>query len=219
MKKHLLILLLSLLSFYGFSQSITWSAPVSVAASSNDNMHPRIALDGSNDPVVVWGSDAMGGRAMFARWNGTAFASPVALNPMSLPVFTDSWAGPDIAAHGDTIYAVMKNQPEDTGRVYLVRSFDGGQNWSAPIAVTVITDTSRFPTITTNVSGNPIVGYMQFGANFTEPRYVVSKSNNFGNTFNPPLKASTGSGEVCDCCPSSLVCTGNTVFHRSLPCF
>lgn len=209
--KKLLLIALTFVSSNSIAQTITWSAPVSVAPSSSGNMHPRIALDGSKDPVVIWGNSAMGGRAMFARWNGTAFATPVALNPMTLPVFTASWAGPNIAAHGDTLYTVMKNQPEDTGRVYMVRSFDGGQNWAAPAAISSITDTSRFPIVTTDVTGNPTVGYMQFDSNFLNARYITRYSNNFGASFTSPVRASTLSGEVCNCCPASVIRSGNTV--------
>jgi len=209
--KRLLLIALTLVSANAIAQTITWSAPVSVAPSSDGNMHPRIALDGSKDPVVIWGNSAMGGRAMFSRWNGTTFATPVALNPMTLPVFTASWAGPNIASHGDTLYAVMKNQPEDTGRMYIVRSFDGGQNWAAPVAISGITDTSRFPTVTTDASGNPTVGYMQFDMGFGGARYVVSNSNNFGTSFNTSVMASNASGDVCDCCPASVLRSGNTV--------
>jgi hypothetical protein len=209
--RSLLLITLILFGVSSVAQTITWSAPVSVAPSSNGNMHPRIALDGSKDPVIVWGSSSMGGQAMFSRWNGSSFTTPTALNPMALPVSVFSWAGPNIASHGDTLYAVMKNQPEDTGRMYIVRSFDGGQNWAAPVAISAITDTSRFPTVTTDVTGNPTVGYMQFDQGFGGARYVVSNSNNFGTSFNTSVMASNSSGDVCDCCPASVVRSGNTV--------
>lgn len=209
--RNYLLVAITLISINSTAQTITWSAPVSVAPSSNGNMHPRIALDGSKDPVVVWGSAAMGGRAMFSRWNGTAFATPVALNPMTLPVFTASWAGPDLAAHGDTLYAVMKNEPEDTAKMYIVRSFDGGQNWSAPMQIGTGMDTSRFPTVVTDASGNPMVGYMQFDSNFSAARYVVTKSANFGTSFSSPVMAGNIDGEACDCCPGSLIRSGNTM--------
>ena len=209
--RNLLLITLTLLSFSSFAQTITWSAPISVAPSSNSNMHPRIALDGSKDPVVVWGNTAMGGRAMFARWTGTMFAAPVALNPMTIPVMTASFAGPDIASKGDTMYAVMKNTPEDTGKIYVVRSFDGGQNWSTPMALATGMDTNRFPTITTDATGNPTVGYMEFDLGFSGARYVSAKSTNYGTSFTPAVMASNMLGDVCDCCPASLVRSGNTV--------
>jgi hypothetical protein len=174
-------------------------------------MHPRIALDGSKDPVVLWGNSGMGGQAMFARWNGTTFTAATALNPMNLPVFTASWAGPIIAAFGDTLYAVMKNQPEDTGRMYIIRSFDGGQNWAAPVAISGITDTSRFPTLATDPMGNPTVAYMQFDEGFGGARWVVSRSNDFGASFTTSVMASNIDGDVCDCCPGTVIRSGNRV--------
>src|SRR5438105_4883526 len=123
MKKYLLFLfVLSCLFSYGQS-GITWSSAITVASSGYDNMHPRVALNANGDPMVLWGNSS--NKVYFARWNGAAFSTPVALNPASMPCFTASWAGPDFASKGDTVYAVFKETPEDSlHHIYAVHSFN-----------------------------------------------------------------------------------------------
>jgi len=198
-----------------FSQSnISWNMAMSVASSSSGNNHPRIATDANGNPLVLWWHAS---RAMFSRWNGTAFTAPVLINPASMTVAGAGWMGPDIAAHGDTVYVVFKQSPEgsDSSHIFCARSFDGGQTFNTPVRVDNIADSlSRFPTVTTDDSGNPIIGFMKFNSSFLESRWVVARSSDFGNTFSIDTKASGWSSPtsvICDCCPGALVSTANTV--------
>ena len=198
-----------------FAQNgITWNAGINLAPSSSGNEHPRIAVDGSNNPMVIWHHTSS---AMFSRWNGTSFTAPVMLNPAWMTIAGASWMGPDIATHGDTVYVVFKQTPEasDTCHIYCVSSFDGGISFNAPVVVDHISDSiSRFPTVTTDDAGNPLVGFMKFNSSFAEARWVVAKSNDFGNTFSLDVKASgwsSGVATVCDCCPGSLASANNKV--------
>ena len=192
---------------------ITWSMGMNISTNTYSNMHPRITLDRSGNPLVIWGrmSDAS---VFFSRWSGTMFTTPVKLNG-TLSVAAASWMGADIASHGDTIYVVMKEIPEaDTARhIYIVKSFDGGMTFSSPLQVDHIADSiSRFSTITTDATGNPIVAFMKFDSFFGDSRWVVTKSTDYGNTFSTDVKASGwgNSAEVCDCCPGAIVSSGNT---------
>jgi hypothetical protein len=209
--KNLILITAYLYSLGVAAQDVTWTTPVSIGSNAFGNLHPRIVLDRSGDPMVLWGSAA--GNAMFSRWSGSSFTNPVALNSSSGLVFTAHWAGPDIGNHGDTVYVIYKQAPEtdSSKRIFLVRSFDGGQNFSAPVRVDFIGDSlSRFGTVTTDASGNPIVAYMKFNASFGDPRYVVTRSHDYGLSFMPDTKASgfTG-GETCDCCPGELINAGS----------
>jgi hypothetical protein len=213
MIKSVLTSICLLLSVTTFSQSgITWGMGMNLATSSSGNDHPRIVTDASGSPLVLWGH---ANRAMFSRWNGTAFTSPVMLNPMSMTVAEASWMGPDLATHGDTIYVVFKQSPEgDTSsHIQLLRSFDGGQNFSGPFQVDQIGDSiSRFPTVTTDEIGNPIVAFMKFDPTFGSARWAVSRSTDFGTSFTTDVKASGWSSvtsTVCDCCPGAIVYSGN----------
>ncbi len=204
-----------LICLSGFGQnSISWKMTENIASNSFGNSHPRMALDGKGNPMVIWGrmSD---GSVMFVGWNGSAFTTPVKLNPTWLKVATASWMGPDIASKGDTVYVVVKRTPEssDTNHIFLLRSLNGGVSFDAPVRVDDIADSiSRFPTVTVDALGNPIVAFMKFNSSFLESRWVVARSTDFGKTFSKDVKASGYSGvnaEVCDCCPGAIVSSGN----------
>jgi len=191
---------------------ITWSAPLTVAGSSSGNEHPRIVLNAAGNPLILWGHV---NRAMFSRWNGTSFTTPTMLNTAAIGVAGASWMGPDIASKGDTVYVVMKRIDEaiDTNRIFIVHSFDDGATFSAPVQLAFISDSlSRFPTVTIDDSGNPIVGFMKFDSSFTRSSWWVTKSSDYGMTFPIEVQASGWSGgDVCDCCPGSIISSGNTV--------
>ncbi len=211
--KNLLFVFTLLSSVYSVAQSgITWNSGLNIAANTYSNMHPRLCVDGSGNPMVIWGR--MNDQSVFfSKWNGSTFSTPLKLND-TLTIATASWMGPDIASHGDTVYVVMKQTPEaDTSsHIYLVRSFDGGITYSLPQRVDFIADSiSRFPTITTDSAGNPVVAFMKFNNSFMESRWVVLKSTDYGATFSIDVKASGwgGSGGVCDCCPGAVISSGN----------
>jgi len=190
---------------------ITWSPAVNVASSSSGNLHPRIVLDAAGNPLILWGH---ANRAMFSKWNGTSFTTPVLINPGAVQVFAASWAGPDIASNGDTVYVVYKVTPEDTNHIFLSHSYDGGNNFSATERVDFIGDSAcRFPTVAVDESGNPVVAFMKFNTGFIEARWAVTKSTDFGFTFTPDVPANVLSGgQVCDCCPGSILSNANQVF-------
>ena len=172
------------------------------------NLHPRIAMDRHNNPMVVWGDE--NGKAWFAKWGGETFSSPVYIGPAGGTVFATSWSGPDIAALGDTVYIVYKQMPAETGRIYLKHSYDGGKTFS--IATEVDTKSSyidRFPTVTTDEEGNPFVTFMRSEPDFAHSAHVVARSKDMGESF---LRDTLGSvmngGNVCDCSPASLVVSG-----------
>ncbi len=198
-----------------YSQNkINWTTTSNLAPSNYSNMHPRMSLDGEGNPLIIWGrpSDES---VFFAKWTGTSFSTPIKLNPSWLTVATASWMGPDIASKGDTIYVVMKRTPEnsDTNHIYIVSSFDAGNTFSSPVRVDYIADSlSRFPAVTIDGGGNPIVGFIKFNAAFADSRWAVSRSTDFGKTFSTDIKASGWSNKtstVCDCCPGAVVSAGD----------
>lgn len=210
--KHLFLFVCLIANQILNAQQVTWSSEIDVSMPMDGNLHPRIVTDASGDPMIIWGK-ASANECKFSKWNGTTFTSPVTINTPSIPIFTASWAGPDIASKGDTIYIVIKETPEDVNPIFIVSSFDGGQTFSTPVQVDFIAPfISRFPTVTIDDSGNPIVGFMKFDSNFSNARWVVSRSSDNGNTFSTDVLASGWSGGVvCDCCPGSIVSKGNTV--------
>jgi hypothetical protein len=191
---------------------INWDPASDISMSMYGNEHPRIVLDRSGDPMVLWGNSG-NNNAYFSKWNGSGFTTPMIVNT-GIPCFAASWAGPDIAAHGDTVYVVIKETPEMTNYAYLFSSFNGGTSFGSPVQIDIaLADSiSRFPAITTDNAGNPIVSYMKIDPDFSNARWVVTRSNDFGATFGTDILASNWSGgDVCDCCPASVTSSGNTV--------
>ncbi len=45
---------------------------------------------------------------------------------------------------------------------------------------------------------------------FSDARYVVSRSTTYGTSFSADVLASGTAGDVCDCCPASIVSSGST---------
>jgi hypothetical protein len=171
-------------------------------------------MDSDGDPMVTWSDNS---DMFFSRWDGAAFTTPITLNPGGVSIAGPGWMGPDVASKGDTVYAVYKQTPEiDTSsHIWCVSSFDGGMTFNTPVRVEYIgTNISRFPTIAVDAQGHPLVGFMEFASNLSDPQWVVVKSTDFGGSFGQPVLASgwsSGVAEVCDCCPSKIVSEGNTV--------
>ena len=189
--------------------SIGWLATAPVANKVYGNLHPRIKLDKYNNPMVVWGDE--GGKAYFAKWGGESFSAPVVISQPGVNVFATSWAGPDIAAHGDTVYVTYKQIPEDKSHIFIKHSYDGGVNFSAAMEVDVPgRDITRFPTVTTDENGNPFVTFMRVEKDYGNAHYVVARSEDMGETFLKDTLGSVMSGErVCDCSPAALVASGS----------
>ena len=111
---------------YASAQSIiTWTPEIYISTSNYGNAHPRIVIDASGNPMISWGKFSTN-EAYISKWNDTAFTTPLLLNPPTIPVFTASFAGPELASYGDTVYVVYKMIPEDSNHIYLTRSFDSG---------------------------------------------------------------------------------------------
>jgi hypothetical protein len=216
MRQLLLIVFACSFIFASAQSGIFWNTGADLAANSYSNMHPRIALDGSGNPLVMWGR--MNDESVwFSRWSGSTFTTPVKLNPTGVTVATASWMGPDIAAKGDTVYLVYRQTPEgmDTSKhIYILSSFNGGMSFSSPVRIDHIGDSvTRFPTVTIDSNGNPIVAFMKFDNMFNNARWAVTRSSDHGSTFSNDHKASGWSGPsstVCDCCPGVIVPSGNT---------
>lgn len=209
--------ILLLITFYfvisgAANAQIIWDAPINIAPASSGNNHPRIVTDAAGNPLVVW---YHANRVKFARWDGTAFETPRNINPDGMTVAGASWMGPDIASKGDTVYVVFKQTPEDSGPSWCIHSYDGGSTFSDAVRIDFIEDSlSRFPTVTVDDQGNPIVAFMKFNSSFGDASWAVSRSSDFGNSFSSDVLASGWSSStsvVCDCCPGAIVSSGDDV--------
>jgi hypothetical protein len=209
MKQHLTVLFL-IISFGSQAQNkVIWYDPIPVADKTYGNMHPRVQLDAGNNPMVLWGDK--NGRVFFVRWAGKEFTEPVQVNPEGKQAFTESWAGPELVSRGDTVYAVYKEMPEDTRHIYIKHSYDGGKNFSTE---TMVDDSdgliSRFPTVAMDPYGHPLVAYMKYDPGFLNPRYVVARSTDLGESIaGESIVVDYSGGRISDCSPATVVESGN----------
>jgi hypothetical protein len=193
------------------SPNLVWSNPIEVAdASTYGASWPRIVLADGDVPVVMWGRPSSG-RVFVSRLNGGSFTTPLNIVPGGVDAFIQNWAGPDLASAGDSVFVTFKAEPTTTGRVYVVRSLDGGLTFGDTVRADYIgSDISDFPAIEVGPGGNPVVAFMRSGPGFVDPEYEVARSTDGGGTFLPPVPGSNSApGEVCDCCPTSIEVRGD----------
>lgn len=211
-KLSLLAVFTALFNLVGIGQStIYWEPEISVADGTLfGNVRPRIAIAADDKPVVIFGKGT-NGLLYSAKWNGTNFNSPIPLLPADVSSYLTSWTGPDVAAKGDTVVLVFKAEPMDSGRVYTLRSTDGGLSYSDTIRVDSHPNgIAWMPSLDIDSDGNPSVVYMAHDPNSAHPRYVVSHSTDHGLSYQNELEIAYNiPDEACDCCPAEYVIDGN----------
>lgn len=209
--KTLLIVFYCLLSMTVGAQLVV-SDPM-VVANENEfgNARPRIALNASNEPVIIW-CDGGAEKIYCSRMISGSFTPPQQINPDGIGVSSFDWSGPEIASFGNKMAVVMKLEPEMTEHVYVVLSEDGGASWSDTVRVESSTPYhSRMPSIAFDEEGNPSVAFLRENMEgFSE--WAYARSIDGGQTFEAPTSVSVAfTGAVCDCCPSSTVIDGDRV--------
>lgn len=190
---------------------ISWEPEIIVSDGAvYGNVRPRITLNSEGYPVVVYGKSGPG-TLHSSVWNGSAFSTPVPLLPASMSSYLSSWTGPDVASKGDTVIAVFKANPMETGHVYSVRSTDGGITYSDTIRVNTYSDgVTWLPSMDMDANGNPTVTFMMHDPSWMNPRYVVAPSNDQGLTYETEMDIAISiPEEACDCCPAEYVIKGN----------
>jgi hypothetical protein len=197
----------SLVALQSFSQgfSLTISAPDTVADGTiYAQTKPKIALNASGNPVVVWGSP--NDQDIFVSyWNGNSFSSPLKVNPDSIPAYSADWVGPNIAAQGDSVFVVWERPSGLDFESWIARSTDGGQTF--PFVTRVDqqgNQIARYPSVTI-VDGNPYVSYLRAETDLTNATYSVASSTDGGTTFISDVTATgNASGQPCECCPGQI---------------
>lgn len=193
-----------------FAQNaIVWEPEITVADGSVfGNLRPRASIVNGN-PIVIFGKTGYD-NLFIAKGNGTSFNAPISVVPPGLSSYIASWTGPDLASKGDTVVAVFKLNPTETGNVYVVRSIDGGITFSDTIkANNYAGGNAWMPSMDLDDAGNPVVSMMIHDGTWSNPRYAVTHSPDAGLTFDPIVNiAANVPGEACDCCPSEMIVSG-----------
>ena len=194
------------------AQSLNFGNTFTISSGSDGYGRPRIALT-NNQPIIIWRKDSTPKTIRASKWDGTNFTTPYDIT--SAGVLPSSWDGPEIAAKGDTVYLVFASTATTQESIMLIRSFDGGNTFSDTIRVSENNPAHKYRmgNIKIDKDGHPIVSYMQYLLNFTEPKQMVNRSINYGDSFIGSIEGSESApGEPCDCCKSSLILDNNDIY-------
>ncbi len=206
MKTAILVLAL-IISAQVFAQSVIfWEPEIAVSDGfTYGNFRPRATVVDGDVPVVIYGKSGSD-NLFISRWNGSGFDAPVAILPNGTSAYLADWTGPDIASKGDTVIAVFKLNPMESGNIYSVRSVDGGVTFSDTIRVNSDeTGNPWLPSMSIDQDGNPVVAHMTHDGAWTDPRYVIVNSVDAGVTYTNQMEIINVSGEACDCCPAEMI--------------
>ena len=210
--KLFIAFLFTFLSVVLWSQPIiSWEEEIFVTQTNEfGNTRPRICLTAQDIPLVVFGK-ASSGFLYSARLDGSLFNTPLPLLPDNMASYLTNWTGPDVASNGDTVIVVFKAQPMNFGKVYSLRSLDGGLTFSDTIRVdNHPLGHAWLPSLDIDENSNPSVVYMAHDLNGMNPRYNVVHSLNKGLSYENEMEITlTIPQEACDCCPAEYVINGN----------
>src|SRR5687768_2033739 len=111
MKKIYALLSIGFLCSSAQSQTLSWGNEITVASSAtHGSLRPRIVLDGSSEPLILWGQGTGNNPIWMADWTGSGFGTPYLLLPSAFEPYMEVWTGADMASKGDTIYVVFKRE-------------------------------------------------------------------------------------------------------------
>jgi len=194
------------------AQSLNFGNTFTISSGADGYGRPRIALT-NDQPIIIWRKDSSPKTIRASKWDGTSFTT--AYDITAAGVLPSSWDGPEIAAKGDTVYLVFASTATTQESIMLIRSFDGGNTFSDTIRVSENNPAHKYRmgNIKIDKDGHPIVSYMQYLLNFTEPKQMVNRSINYGDSFIGSIEGSfSAPGEPCDCCKSSLILDNNDIY-------
>ncbi|MBK7341611.1 MAG: hypothetical protein IPJ06_00035 [Saprospiraceae bacterium] len=138
---------------------------------------PRVVVNGQDEPIFLWSNEASH-KIYVNRYVQGQMLPPVQINPPGTSFFGATWAGPELAASGQDVYVVGKEQPEDETGVSLFHSGDGGSIFSELNNIDWATgdDLSRFPDVAAGSNGEVWVAFMRFAPDFRSPDMWYQKA-------------------------------------------
>lgn len=167
--------------------------------------HPQIEIV-NDKPAIIW-TDKNTKNLYFSTHNDAdTFPTPIQLNPSGLKLQTYDWSGPDLSVWNNNIYVTFHSNGYETGHVYFVKSTDGGISFSDTVRVDNLSiGYAQYPDVVA-YNDTIYITYMKHDANNANPRYVVTRSTDGGNSFETEVEAGSIVGnEACDCCQPEII--------------
>jgi hypothetical protein len=180
---------------------LTFTSDTSLGATSSELSQPSLVTDDTGKLHVVWSNKASGAIQYSWVYAHDAASSPAWAAPLNLPAPTASTAWPDIAVapNGEAVYVMYAVPINERRGIYLVRSKDGGINWSQPETVfdAVAADwaTADKPRLAYDANSNTLhVVWLRTNLlSNTPPRAIYySRSTDDGATWSQPLRIAEG---------------------------
>ncbi len=168
--------------YYSENTGAGWSTPLNISNSSINNSDPRLALDASGNPHIVWqgrvGSDWW---VYYSENTGSGWSTPLNLSTGS----SDN-SDPQIALDtGGHPHVVWYGWDSATWRVYY--STNTGSGWSAELNLSPGTTDNSYQRIALDASGHPhVIWHGTDGST-----YRVYYSTNSGSGWSAPLSISS----------------------------
>lgn len=213
MKVIQLVISFFIINQFSYAQLFV-SPPINIGSSSAyQGYRPKIGLVQDSLPVVAWTKSVTQG-LYFSNWN----SGSISFNPTStiFPAGTNFYGnvidGPEIICSGDTIYIVAWGKTGVNNRIYLTRSFDGGNTFIDTNVVYSTLQRVEFPAITNIADGSLGVAFLKSELDDSFPEILFTKSFDRGLSWSAPTSVSAlNPGQPCECCPPDVSSSNNFV--------
>ncbi|MFH1149747.1 MAG: hypothetical protein V1748_04670 [Actinomycetota bacterium] len=167
--------------YYSTNAGGGWAVPVALSATSTDNGTPRITLDATGIPHVVWmGNDGATYNIFYSKKMTACWSAPVIVSTTS----TDN-NRPEIALDG-TGHPHVSWEGNDGATRRLYYSARGSGTWSTPEAVSALSG-NGYSLIGADVSGHPSLVWSGYDGSTNRIYY----STNTGAGWDAPQNIST----------------------------
>ena len=190
--------------------TVVWSDSVVITSTNLAVTAPRIAFLSDGTPVVAWGTSSNTSQIWFSRFENGGFTPAVSVVQSPNQPILFGFGGYDMTVFGNKVFVVFEQL---AGGIWCTSSSDGGQSFGPAVQVqpTISGGYATISSITTDVDGNPIISYIREKNGAV---YEVRRSTDGGMSFGDPVVANAPApgGEVCECCSSDLLTSGDSVW-------